>query len=65
MPIYTFQCEKCEHQFTRIQRMDDPNPPCSKADEDESDECGGETKKLMSPSSFHLKGGGWADENYG
>ena len=26
--------------------------------------CGGETKKLISKSEFHLKGGGWAADGY-
>jgi len=26
--------------------------------------CGGKTKKLISKSEFHLKGGGWAADGY-
>jgi len=31
---------------------------------EEADRCGGETKKLISKTTFHLKGGGWAKDGY-
>lgn len=56
-----------------MMKFADPNPPCPKAmdqdpqvaDEQEDPEtCGGETKKLISLSSFQLKGGGWYKDGY-
>ena len=68
VPLYDFQCQRCGHKFDRIQKYDDSNPACPKtrAGEDGADQhvCGGETKKLISRGSFHLKGGGWADTGY-
>lgn len=73
MPIYEYKCEVCGHQFDRMMKMSDPNPPCpdfgNVADHDfegegEPHACGGETKKLISGGTFHLKGGGWAADGY-
>lgn len=130
MPLYEYKCEKCGHEFDRLAKMSDPNPPCpalthpkykglrdpelqklwretkeaiTKGEEidsrwhgggaakvgpdfevniifsiepleqqnqtlkdwvDEMSECGGETRKLISKSDFHLKGGGWYSDGY-
>jgi len=73
MPLYEFECCSCGFVFEKTQRMDDPNPRCPKYIRYGTDEdgrvidgcCGGETKKLISHSSFVLKGGGWASDGYG
>ncbi|MED5374520.1 MAG: zinc ribbon domain-containing protein [Myxococcota bacterium] len=59
MPIYEYRCPDCGHQFEAIQKMsDDPIKLCP--------ECGKEqVTKLLSQTAFHLKGGGWATDNYG
>ncbi|MFB0977045.1 MAG: zinc ribbon domain-containing protein [Myxococcota bacterium] len=53
MPIYEYLCEKCEHEFEREQRITaDPIKTCP--------ECKSRrVKKLISQTSFVLKGGGW------
>lgn len=52
MPVYEYECPACEKVIEVQQRIsDDPLSTCP--------ECGGEVKKLVSMSSFHLKGGGW------
>jgi len=57
MPIYEYQCEKCEDAFEAIQKFsDEPLTECK--------ECGGKLKKLISSGSFHLKGRGWAKDGY-
>ena len=58
MPIYEYECEKCGHQFEREQRMADaPIKTCP--------ECKGrKVNKLISRSSFVLKGGGWYADGY-
>ncbi len=28
MPMYNFACQKCGHRFDRIQKHNDPSPPC-------------------------------------
>ncbi len=58
MPIYEYMCEKCSHEFEREQRItDDPVKTCP--------ECRGrKVKKLISQTSFVLKGGGWYSDLY-
>ena len=57
MPIYEYECSGCEKVFEVQQRMsDDPLKTCP--------ECKGEVKKLVSASSFQLKGGGWYSDGY-
>lgn len=66
MPIYTYRCEKCGHEFEELKKMTDPNPPCPKVatTEDSPVVCDGSTKKLITGGSFHLKGSGWASDGY-
>ena len=57
MPIYEYECKACENVFEIQQRMaDDPLKICP--------DCQGEVKKLVSVSSFQLKGGGWYSDGY-
>ena len=53
MPIYEYLCEKCQHEFEKEQRISDPPvktcPVCRSR----------KVKKLISRTSFVLKGGGW------
>ena len=57
MPIYEYECDSC-HEVTELwQNMsDDPLTRCPK--------CGGPVHKLISQSSFQLKGGGWYADGY-
>jgi putative FmdB family regulatory protein len=58
MPIYEYCCEKCGKEFEAWQRMsDDPIEKCSM--------CGGRARKLISQSTFVLKGSGWYVTDYG
>ena len=57
MPVYEYECPACKKVFEVQQRIsDDPIKTCK--------DCGGEVKKLVSMSSFHLKGGGWYSDGY-
>jgi len=57
MPVYEYECKGCEKVFEVQQRMaDSPLTQCP--------ECSGEVTKLMSMSSFQLKGGGWYADGY-
>jgi len=52
MPIYEYRCTACNNEFEALQKIsDDPVKTCPA--------CGGEVKKLISHSAFHLKGSGW------
>ena len=57
MPIYEFECTKCGNQTEVWQRFSDkPLTKCEK--------CKGKMKKLISQSTFHLKGSGWYVTDY-
>lgn len=58
MPIYEYQCEKCAHVFEEWQSgFDEVEQQCP--------ECGGAGKRLISNTSFVLKGSGWYVTEYG
>lgn len=57
MPLYEYQCEACGLVFEARQKFSDaPLTECR--------ECGGTVNKLISQTSFALKGGGWYDQGY-
>lgn len=57
MPIYEYKCEKCGGKLEVQQKItDDPLTTC--------DACGGELKKLITSTSFLLKGSGWYVTDY-
>jgi len=57
MPLYEYECTKCNNHTEIFQRMSDkPIARCEK--------CNGRMKKLISQSSFHLKGSGWYVTDY-
>ncbi len=58
MPIYEYECNKCEGVFEILQGFNDK--PVRKCEE-----CGGRLKRIISVSAFHLKGSGWYETDYG
>ncbi len=57
MPIYEYQCSKCGDVFEARQKIsDDPLTI--------HEECGGDVKRLISNTSFVLKGSGWYKTDY-
>ena len=58
MPIYEYACGACGHQFEEWQKMSDAPvrvcPKCKKK----------KVEKLISHTSFSLKGGGWYSDLY-
>ena len=58
MPVYEYICKACDHEFERKQRIsDNPLKKCP--------ECGAmKAKRLISRTSFVLKGGGWYSDLY-
>lgn len=57
MPIYEYECLKCGKTAEALQRFSDPPlTQCS--------QCKGELRKLVSMSTFHLKGSGWYTTDY-
>ncbi len=59
MPIYEYQCSKCQHQFEEWVKSpsDQGQEPCP--------QCGAASPRIMSQTSFVLKGGGWYVDDYG
>lgn len=60
MPIYEYSCSECGKTLDLIQKINDPVPETCQ-------HCGakGTLSKLVSRSSFVLKGGGWYSDLYG
>jgi putative FmdB family regulatory protein len=58
MPVYEYRCGKCGHEFEEIQRITaDPIRKCPK--------CGKlSVERLISRTSFVLKGSGWYVTDY-
>jgi putative FmdB family regulatory protein len=57
MPIYEYQCRKCGSRMEVFQKFSDP--PLARCER-----CSGRVKKIISQSSFHLKGTGWYVTDY-
>ena len=57
MPFYEYECTKCHFHTEVLQKISDP--PITKCEK-----CRGKMKKLISQSSFHLKGSGWYVTDY-
>jgi putative FmdB family regulatory protein len=57
MPIYEYECENCGQVEEAWQKISDaPLETCNK--------CQGKLNKIVSQSSFHLKGSGWYVTDY-
>ncbi len=59
MPIYEYGCEECGHQFELLRPIGAPVPA-------DCPDCGqDQVRKLVSATSFVLKGSGWYKDHYG
>jgi putative FmdB family regulatory protein len=57
MPLYEYQCKKCQHRFEKIQKFSDPHvKKCPK--------CGGPVEQLLSAPAVQFKGSGWYVTDY-
>ena len=58
MPLYEYRCRSCKRTVEVLQKFDDrPLRKC--------EECSGRLDKLVSRTSFLLRGGGWYADGYG
>lgn len=58
MPIYEYHCKDCEQIFEEWQKSHD-------AETAECPVCGGTSQRIISSTTFVLKGGGWYVSEYG
>jgi putative FmdB family regulatory protein len=57
MPLYEYQCKKCQHRFEKIQKFSDrPVKKCP--------ECGGAVEQLLSAPAVQFNGTGWYVTDY-
>ncbi len=57
MPLYEYQCKKCQHRFELLQRFSDPQiTECAR--------CGGEVQQIISAPAVQFKGSGWYVTDY-
>lgn len=59
MPLYEYRCSECNFEIEMLQSMGASAPKCCKCLSTHT------MKKLISATSFSLKGAGWAKDNYG
>lgn len=58
MPIYEYQCQGCNHELEKLQKIsDEPLSVCP--------DCGEpRLKRKISAAGFRLKGGGWYETDF-
>ena len=59
MPVYEYRCSECSFEDSLLQKLSDDAPVCCNCTSNKK------MKKLISSSSFLLKGSGWARDGYG
>ncbi len=58
MPLYEYECSKCEHRFEKIEKVTAPHRQrCPK--------CKGMAGRLQSAPAIQFKGAGWYVTDYG
>ena len=57
MPIYEYQCKRCEHRFERLQKV-------AARRIRKCPECGGRVSRLVSTPAIRFKGSGWYLTDY-
>ena len=58
MPIYEYQCQSCDHELEKLQKIsDDMLVDCPECEQPE-------LKRLISAAAFRLKGSGWYETDF-
>ncbi len=58
MPIYEFQCDRCDHVFERLQKLSDTDP-------DTCPVCGEKAiRRRLTAPAFRLAGSGWYETDF-
>ena len=63
MPLYEYKCPECGHEEEAIQNFGADNIKCKECLKKDKKDV--EMKRKVSRTSFVLKGGAWAKDNYG
>jgi putative FmdB family regulatory protein len=58
VPLYEYQCTKCNNRFERIQKFSDPLVT-------DCPLCAGKVERTISVPAIHFKGSGWYVTDYG
>lgn len=58
MPVYEYECSACSGRFELMQKFSDPAPTACQLCKAEG------VRKVLSPTSFVLKGSGWYATDY-
>ena len=58
MPVYEYECSSCGGRFELMQKFSDPAPTACQLCKAEG------VRKMLSPTSFVLKGSGWYATDY-
>lgn len=62
MPIYEYKCKDCEKTYEKFYTT---ISEAEKSPLDNCPDCQGELEKMISQSTFKLKGTGWYETDYG
>jgi putative FmdB family regulatory protein len=57
MPIFEYQCQKCDEVSEVFIKNGEPAPT-------KCESCGGKLKRIISPAGFQFKGTGWYVTDY-
>jgi putative FmdB family regulatory protein len=57
MPLYEYECKKCDQRFERIQKFSDPHMK-------KCPDCGGAIEQVISAPAVRFKGSGWYVTDY-
>ena len=58
MPLYEYQCERCDRHFERIEKVSAPTAGVCP-------DCGGPARRLLGAPALKFKGSGWYVTDYG
>jgi putative FmdB family regulatory protein len=67
MPLYVYRCPVCEIEVETRQKVDDPDPYCQDCWTDTKPGCDEnpvKMERLISQTTFILKGSGWGKDGY-
>lgn len=65
MPLFDFECASCGATDERLVKNVEPSNQFSFEPVERCQKCGSsDFRRLIGSPSFHLKGGGWAKDNY-